>query len=217
MADKEFREQLPALERFAGGAANQLRMIVVLADMTEHQCRDSGIEIVFNELGGDFVRQMAAAAHDALFNAPGVRPDAQHFQIVIRFEHQQIGAAQMHTQRICDVAQVGGDGNFDSLRSKREAHRIDGIVRDGETRNIEIADSKRAAGLKLFEHGSGLPPINETCRAVGEIDRKARFRTVDQNGQPVGVVRMLMRNQDGAQSVNVFSNGGQALRDFAAA
>lgn len=217
MADKKFREQLPALESFAGRIANQLRVIVVLADVTEHQRRDAGIEIVFDKLGGDLVRQMAAAAHDALFNGPGVRPDAQHFQIVIRLEHQQIGAAQMHTQRICDVAQVGGDGNLDSLRSECEAHRIDGIVRDGETRNIEIADAKRAAGLKLFEHGSGLTPIDEARGAAADIDRKTAFGAIDQSGQPLGVVRMLVRDQDGGQSVNVFSNGGQALRDFAAA
>ena len=104
MADKQFREQLPALKRLARRVANQLRMVIVFADMPEHERRDAGIEIILNEFGGDFVGEMAAAAHDALFDGPGVRPDAQHFQIVIRFEHQQIGAAQMHAQGIGDVA-----------------------------------------------------------------------------------------------------------------
>ena len=55
---------------------------------------------------------MAAAAHDTLFDGPGIRSDTQHFEIMVRFEHQEIDAMEMHAKRIRDIAEVGGDGGF---------------------------------------------------------------------------------------------------------
>ena len=103
------------------------------------------------------------------------------------------------------------------MRGEREADRIDGIMRDGETRYVEVANLERTACLKFFDHGRGLAPIDETRGAAGDIDRKARFRAIDQGREAVGVIRVFMGYQNGAESVNVFSNGSQTLGDFAAA
>lgn len=59
---------------------------------------------------------MAAAAHHALLYRPGIRADAQHFEIVIRFEDDHIACAHVDTQRIGDIAEIGGHGDFDAMR-----------------------------------------------------------------------------------------------------
>ena len=46
------------------------------------------IQVVADEIGRHFVRQMPAPAHHPLLHGPGIRPDPQHLQIVIRFENQ---------------------------------------------------------------------------------------------------------------------------------
>ncbi len=65
-------------------------MIVVFAQMAEHQGIDGGIEISADEIADHVVRQMPFASHHALLDGPGVRADLEHFEIVIRFQHQQI-------------------------------------------------------------------------------------------------------------------------------
>ena len=59
------------------------------------------------------------------FTDHGIRPDLQHVEIVIRFEQQQIGAAQMEADRIGHVAQIGRDAELDALRAQAEPDRID--------------------------------------------------------------------------------------------
>ena len=41
------------------------------------------------------VGKMSRAAHHALLDVPRVRPDLEHFEIVIRFQNQEIGLAQV--------------------------------------------------------------------------------------------------------------------------
>ena len=138
------------MEGFQGGVANQFGVVVVFANVAQDQRGDAGIEIILNESGSDFIGQVAAAAHDTLLHRPRVRADAQHFQIVIRFENNYIARAHVDAQRIGDIAEIGGHGNFDAMRREREADRISGIVGNGKTRDIEIADGEASAGLKSF-------------------------------------------------------------------
>ena len=79
-------------------------MIVVFAQMSQHQRTDGGIQIDADEIGNHIIRQMALAAHHALLHRPWIRPDFEHFEIVIGFEHQQIRAAQMELDRIRQIA-----------------------------------------------------------------------------------------------------------------
>ena len=100
---------------------------------------------------GDIVRKMPIAAHHALLHRPGIGPDLQHFQIVIRFEQQQIRAAQMEADRIRQIAEIGGDRNLDAFGAEGESDGIGGVVRDGETGDVDIADGETGAGLEQFE------------------------------------------------------------------
>ena len=73
------------------------------------------------------------------------------FEIVIRFEYQQIGAAQMELDGVRDVAQIGHQSYFNPMRAEAETDRIDGVVRNGEAIDFDIANRKRRAGLKTIQ------------------------------------------------------------------
>jgi hypothetical protein len=151
-------EECAAMEGFQGGVANQLGVVVVFADVAQDQRGDAGIEIILNKSGGDFIRQVAAAAHDALLHRPRVGADAQHFQIVIRFEDDQIARAHVDAQGIGDIAKIGGYGDFDAVRRERVADRIGGIMGNRETGDIEIADGEASPGLKSFKRRLRVAP-----------------------------------------------------------
>lgn len=157
---------------------------------------------------------MPAPSHHALLYRPGIRPDAQHLQIVIRFEDQHIGAPKMHAQRIWNVAQVGGKGKLNALRTNRVADRIGRIVRNSKTLDVEIANREAAACLKGFDNWMALSPFQARGSAVRKIHGQAAVRALDQRRQPTGVVAMLVSNQHGVQLRKIFPNRGQTPREF---
>ncbi len=77
--------------------ANQFGVIIVFADMPQNQGGDPAIETVLNEVGGHFIREMSSPAHYALLYGPRIRADAQHLQIVIGLEHNQVRSAQVNS------------------------------------------------------------------------------------------------------------------------
>lgn len=181
-------------------------MIVVLADVAQNDGVDRRIEIFGYEFGRNFIRQVPAAAHHALLHRPGIRPDAQHFQVVIRFENHDLAAPQMHTQGIGHVAEIGREGHLHALRGNSEADRVDGIVRNGETGDVEIADREPATGLEDFDCGATFIPIDELRRAAREIDGQRPFSGFDKCSQAAGVIAMFMRNKNSVEIRNVFSD-----------
>ena len=80
--------------------ANQFGMIVVFADVPQDQGGEPAIETILDEIGGHFIREMPAPAHHALLDGPRIRADAQHLQIVIGLEHNQVRSAQVNSQRV---------------------------------------------------------------------------------------------------------------------
>lgn len=82
LRDEQLREKrIP--DGFQGKIPNQFGMVIVLANMAEDHLIDGAIEIFRDELGSHFVREVPAAAHDALLDRPRVRPNAQHLNIMI--------------------------------------------------------------------------------------------------------------------------------------
>ena len=63
----------------------------------------------------------------------------------------------MKLDRLGHVAQIGGDADLDALRLEAEAHRIDGVVRNAEALDLDIADAKRRARLEGLERRSASP------------------------------------------------------------
>ena len=59
---------------------------------------------------------MAFAAHHALLQAPGVRPDLEHVEIVIGFKHGEMRPANVMADVFGDVAEVHGERDADALQ-----------------------------------------------------------------------------------------------------
>ena len=94
------------------------------------------------EFSERLVREMPHPAHDPLLHRPWIRPHPQHFQIVIRFHHQHIAPSQMVAHAGRHVAEVGGNRNLRAFGAESEAHRIGGVVRNGERCHRDIGDLK---------------------------------------------------------------------------
>ena len=163
------------LKRLFGAHAHDLRMIVVFAQMAQDQRLHAAIEIVFHVIAGDRVREMAVAPHHALLDAPGIRPHLQHLQIVIRFEQQNLHAAQMHLDGIGHIAEIGCDADLDAFGVEAETHRIDGVVRDGETLHHDIADHPAGTGLKLLHRAEAVSKPSHSM--VGAVSREMNTAT----------------------------------------
>ena len=99
---------------FGGGACN-LRMVVVLAKVRQHHESCSSIIFVTEEIGEGIVGEMAKPGHDALLHRPRVRPDAQHFEVMIGFDHEHIAAANVLGDAGGHVSEIGDHTYFDAF------------------------------------------------------------------------------------------------------
>ena len=94
---------------------------------------------------------MADAGEYPLFDRPGVRTVAQHLQIVVGLEQEQVDSLKLGFDVGRDVAQVGGKGHADAFGPEDEAYRVSGIVGDGEGADGDVADGEGLAGLKVLD------------------------------------------------------------------
>src|SRR5579859_588997 len=168
--DYQARRQAAAVERLLRHYSRNFRMIVVLAEMAQNQSRGGGIELVAEIIAHHFVRQVAVAAHYALLHRPGIRSDLKHIEVVIGFEQQHVRAAQVELDRVRDIAEVGDDADLDALRLKAKAHRVDGIVRDGEAVDFDVADGQARARLKALQARGTAFPIDEGRRQASDVN-----------------------------------------------
>src|SRR5580700_6631784 len=89
-------------------------------------------------------------AHPLLYR-PRIRPVAQHLQIMIRFNDQNVASPQVIFYIRQEPSKIGRDRDLDPLRLKGEAHRIDRIMRNGEWSNPDIANAKAVSRRKEFQ------------------------------------------------------------------
>ena len=71
---------------------------------------------------------MANPGHDALFYGPGIRSDAEHFEVVIGFEDEAVAGAELVADIARQETEIGGDGHAHSFGEKAEADGIGGVM-----------------------------------------------------------------------------------------
>src|SRR3954453_16036276 len=147
-------------------------MVVVLADVAQYQRRHGGIEVASDEIGGYLVRQMPSAAHHPLLHGPGIRPYPQHLEIVIRFEDHHIRSSEMNAKRIGDIPKIGRNRDFYTATRQRIADGIDRVMRNGEARDVEVADREAPPRSKHFYRRLFPVPIDGLGSPLCHIDRK---------------------------------------------
>ncbi len=141
------------------------------------------------------------------FTDHGIRPHLQHLEIVVRFEHQQIRAAQVKLDRVGHVTEIGHHANLHATRAKAEPHRIDRVVRNREAVDVDIADGERRPGLKAIQLGRELAPRNRRRRQPGDVDGNVQMPR--QRNQTADMIGMLVRYQDRIQVFGLLADRGQ--------
>ena len=141
-----------AVERFFGGNASKVGRVVLFGNVGEDEMASASVEDfgIGEEFADDGVGKVAGAAHHTLLDVPGIRTDFQHFEIVIRFENQEIGFAEMEFHDFGHVAEVGDDGDFFAVGAESVADGVGGIVRNRERGDFDIADDELNAGADVF-------------------------------------------------------------------
>src|SRR6267143_5348499 len=142
-----------ALQGLFGGEADEIGIVVFLRNVSEDEIARDRIEAVgIAKIFADgVIRKMAGAAEDALLDDPWIRADLEHVEIVIRFENQAIGAAEMDFDKLRHVAEVGDDSHFRAVRTKGESDGISRVVRNSESVDVNVADCEVLARLDGFD------------------------------------------------------------------
>src|SRR6476659_7214775 len=108
--------------------------------MREHNvlCRTV---VLFPNVSADCrVGKMSVAPHESLLQSPGIRPDAQHFKIMIRFENQYVRAAQALRDVIRHISNIGQLCQFCATTLETERNRFCCVMRNAEWEYFDIAD-----------------------------------------------------------------------------
>ncbi len=159
---------------------------------------------------------MAVAAGDALLETPGASGFLQHFQIMIGFQHEDIGVANALKGEFGGVAEIGQKTDLAAGSAEHEADGIGSIMRNAECFDQDVADLKAAAGAEhaAVEFGLELEFDGFPGKPVA-INGNVEFGT--ETDEAVDMVRVFVSDQDAGDAFGRAANGGEALPDLAAA
>jgi hypothetical protein len=130
-------------------AGRQLRRIAIPAEMTEHDSLEFPGEQLFDHGGSGGVRQMAVARLDPLFYRPRpMRIGLQHFLVVVRLDHERVHFAQPLDHHLRRVSEIGDEPERALTGMKRVTDRIDRVMRNGKSLDMDIANREIRAGLE---------------------------------------------------------------------
>ena|SRR5882757_4308569 len=182
---------------------------------------DAGIEAfgVGKEFTDRVIGEMAGAGEDALFDDPGIWADLEHVEIVVGFENEAIGLAEMDSDVVWKVAEIGADGDFGAVGAEGEADGVGSVVRDGECVDVYIADGEALAGLDRFDaaealaKGVGEDALQGFHRGLGDVE--GRFPEAEDLREAIAVVGVLVGDEDRIEVVDIATNGGEAGEGFA--
>jgi len=210
-----------AAEGFFGGEADEVGIVVFLRYMREDEMTDTGIEALWvcEEFADSVVREMASAGEDTLLDYPRIRTNLEHVEIVIGFEDEAIGLAEMDSYVIRQVAQIGADGNFAAVGAKSESDGVGSVVRNGEGVHVNVADGEALAGLdgldaaEALAEGVGKDTLEGVHGGFGDVERC--FPEAEDLRQAIAVIGVLVGDENGVEAIDVALDGGEAGKGFA--
>jgi hypothetical protein len=210
-----------AAKCFFGGEADEIGIVVFLGDVGQDEMADAGIEAfgVGEEFADGVIGEVAGAGKDTLLDDPGVRADFEHVEIVIGFEDEAIGLAEMDSDVVRQVAEIGADGDFGAVGAEGESDWVGGVVRDGESVNVDVADGETLAGLDGFDAAETLAEsirqnaLESFHRRLSDVERG--FPEAEDLRQAVAVVGVLVGDEDRVEAIDVALDGSEASEGFA--
>ncbi len=208
-------------EGFFGGKADEIGVVVFLGDVGENEIAGAGVETfrVGEEFADGMIRKMTGTGKDTLLDDPGVGTDLEHVEIVIGFEDEAVGLAEMDLDEFGHVAEVGADGDLGAVGAKGEADGVSGVVRDGEGVDFDIADGEALAGLNGFDAAEALAEgVREDALegihgGFGDVERS--FPEAKDLREAVAVVGVFVGDEHSVEMIEIAANGGEAGEGFA--
>jgi len=182
---------------------------------------DAGIEPlgIDEEFTDGVIGKVAGAGKDALLDDPGIGPDLEHVEIVIGFEDEAIGLAEMDSHVVRQVAEIRADGDFCAVGAEGESDRVGRVVRNGERVHVDIADGEALAGLNGFDTSEAL------AESVGEYalerfhgglgDVEGRFPEAEDLREAVAMIGVLVGDEDCVEAIDAALDSGEAGESFA--
>jgi hypothetical protein len=165
------------------------------------------------------IRKMAGAGQDALLDDPRIGTDLEHVEVVIGFEDEAIGFAEVDFDELGHVAEVGANGHLGAVGAKSETDGIDGIVRNGEGVDVDVADTKALARLNGFNatealaEGLGENALKDTHGGLSDEERSLP-ETQDLR-ETIAVIGVFVSDEDSVEMIEVRFDGGETSESIA--
>lgn len=208
----------PALaEGLAGREFGVPDGVVLLAQVPKNEHLGFGGELRSDVLAGSVVRQMSKAGENSLLEVPRVRADLEEIGVVVGFEEEEVGAAEMVLDAFREVAEVSGDSDLDAVGGEGIADGVGGVVREGEGLDVEVAEVEGCARLESFQRRrGGAAEVEQRRRLVREKNRDAGAELAVDDGQAGDVVGVFVGDEDSVETGGVFIDGGEACEGLLA-
>ena len=205
------------LEALVYDFVREFGTVAVAAEVTEKNVAQFGGHDLFGDLRCGVVREMAVATEDSLLQTPRpFRVFLQHFQVVIRLEHEGARGADAFEHELRGVAKIGQETHVSRRCMQEKTDGIIRVVRHAEGVHGKIADLEGSAGGEEAEIQAG--------RALGldgllrEAVAKNRNRLPRaESGEARDVVAVLVRDEDAGEGFGRAIDRREALANLAAA
>ena len=182
---------------------------VKVAQVGGHDLRDG--------LGGSFVREMAMAAKDALFEAPRTaRAILQHLHIVVRFEDKDVRSARALNHQLGHVAEIGDEPEVTGGGVEQKTDRVLGVMRDGEGVHEHVGDFKARAGVEEPAIETGFEDVFKFVLG-GAVAVNGDVEFLRDAGESLNVVGVFVGDENGGEIFRRAPDAGEALADLARA
>src|SRR5262249_11556637 len=136
-------------QRIAHGFERERGRIAIAAKMTKHDPVDFSRKQFFDDARGCIIRKVSVARLDPLFHRPGAMGIVlQKFFIVIRLNDERVHVAEPLDDHFGRITEIRDESKAARSGIKREADRIDRIVRDGKSLDGDVADFELGSGAK---------------------------------------------------------------------
>lgn len=137
-----------ATKRLGCHAGDEIRAIVFLTHMHEHDHLQPIVDQSMEETGRVAVRQMAAPPANALLHLRRVRTIPKHVGTVIRFQDQPMRAVQPLANQLGHIPHVARDPQTQAAARNHVTHRVGRVVAHAEALDLEVATYEPVPRLK---------------------------------------------------------------------
>src|SRR5262245_25504229 len=115
-------------------------MIIFQTEVCEQQHLGHAVVLLANKFRDCGIREMAISSHQALLQIPRVWPNAQHLEIVIGFENQNVRAPKPLRDKLRQISNVGELCDLDSAACDAECNRLRCVMWNPEWQHLNIPD-----------------------------------------------------------------------------